>query len=156
MTILSTAIPYIIRRVPAGLILGRIVIKAVCNPILVTTFPEWFSGTKPWPHTSSVLVMFVMCFRAHLQYSFAGLIRRRHRQHSVTLQSPTATLILLFSSSEHTGCGYPGLFDRKKNTLGHVSPIRTLDSLRPGAPLLIAAIVIMTQARLCHVNNCYF
>ena len=31
----------------------------------------------------------------------------------MTLQSPTATLIPLFFSSEHTGCGYPGLLDRK-------------------------------------------
>ena len=30
----------------------------------------------------------------------------------MTLQSPTATLIPLFSSSELTGCGYPGLLDR--------------------------------------------
>ena len=31
----------------------------------------------------------------------------------MTLQSPTATLIPLFSSSELTGCRYPGLLDRK-------------------------------------------
>ena len=23
----------------------------VCNPILVTTFPEWLSGTETWPRT---------------------------------------------------------------------------------------------------------
>ena len=31
----------------------------------------------------------------------------------MTLQSPTATLIPKFSSSELTGCGYPGLLNRK-------------------------------------------
>ena len=35
-------------------------------PILVTTLPEWLSGTKPWPRR-------VFC--VHI-YSFAGLIRR--------------------------------------------------------------------------------
>ena len=39
-------------------------------------------------------------------------ISERHGRHSEILQSPTATLIPLFSSSEHTGCGYPGLLDR--------------------------------------------
>ena len=50
----------------------------VCIPILVTTFPEWLSGTKkiaahPWRH-GFVLVVFVV-FCVHM-YSFAGLIRR--------------------------------------------------------------------------------
>ena len=56
---------------------------------------------------ASVLVVFVV-FRVHM-YSFAGLIRR-------TLQSPTATLIPLFPSSELTGCGYPGLLDGKNRS----------------------------------------
>ena len=34
----------------------------------------------------------------------------------MTLQSPTATLIPLFSSSELTGRGYPGLLDRKNRS----------------------------------------
>ena len=34
----------------------------------------------------------------------------------MTLQSPTATLKPLFSSSELTGCGYPGLLDRKNRS----------------------------------------
>ena len=37
-------------------------------------------------------------------------------------QSPTATLIPLFSNSELTGCRYPGLLDRKKS-FGHVPPM---------------------------------
>ena len=47
----------------------------VCIPILVTTFPEWLSGTEPLPHTpGAVLVVFVViCVHMH---SFAGLIRR--------------------------------------------------------------------------------
>ena len=40
----------------------------------------------------------------------------------MTLQSPTATLIPLFSSSDQTGCGYPGLLHRKKS-FGHVPPV---------------------------------
>ena len=59
---------------------------------------------------ASVLVVFVV-FSVHM-YSFAGLIRRTPPPRSVTLQSPTATLIPLFSSSELNGCGYPGLLDR--------------------------------------------
>ena len=47
----------------------------VCVPILVTTFPEWLSGTKPLPHTpGAVLVVFVV-FYVNM-HSFAGLIRR--------------------------------------------------------------------------------
>ena len=61
---------------------------------------------------ASVLVVFVV-FCVHM-YSFASLIRRTPR--SVTLQLPTATLIPLFSSSELTGCGYPGLLDRKNRS----------------------------------------
>ena len=71
----------------------------VRNPILVMTFHEWLSGTEPWPPTPSVFVVFCM----HM-YSFASSIRRTPPPHSVTLQSPTATLIPLVSSSEHTGC----------------------------------------------------
>ena len=93
---------------------------------------------------ASVLVVFVV-FCVH-KHSFAGLIRERHRRRSVTLQSPTATLIPLFSSSELTGCGYPGLLDRKNRS--DMSPrwesnprlpsckASTL-STRPGSPLLI-------------------
>ena len=59
---------------------------------------------------ASVLVVFVV-FSVHM-HSFAGLIRRTPPPRSVTLQSPTDTMIPLFSSSELTGCGYPGLLDR--------------------------------------------
>ena len=62
----------------------------------------------------------------------------------MTLQSPTATLIPLFSSSELTGCGYPGLLDRKNrsdmclrwesNTRLSACKASTL-STRPGSPL---------------------
>ena len=54
----------------------------------------------------------------------------------MTLQSPTATLMPLFSSSELTGCGYPGLLDRKNHSDIKIIRIcapgesRTLDSLR--------------------------
>ena len=80
----------------------------VCIPILVTTFPEWLSGTEPLPHMPGAVrprcVCSVLC--AHAQFC----------RRSVTLQSSTATLILLFSSSELTGCGYPGLLDRKNRS----------------------------------------
>ena len=71
----------------------------VCVPVLVTTFPEWLSGTEPLPHTP-------------------GAVRPSpcHRRRSVTLQSPTATLVPLFSSSGLTGCGYPCLLDRKNRS----------------------------------------
>ena len=62
----------------------------------------------------------------------------------MTLQSPTATLIPLFSSSELTGCGYPGLLDRKNrsdmcprwesNPRLPACKASTL-STRPGSPL---------------------
>ena len=40
-----------------------------CNPILVTTFPEWLRGTELWPRTpgagASILVVFL---RAHAEF----------------------------------------------------------------------------------------
>ena len=83
----------------------------VCIPILQTTFPEWLSGTivAHTQHRASVLVVFVV-FCMHM-YSFAVFSPR-----SVTLQSPNLTLIPLFSSSELTGCGYPGLLDWKNHS----------------------------------------
>ena len=91
---------------------------------------------------ASVLVVFVV-FCVHM-YSCAGLIRRTPR--SVPLQSPTATLIPLFSSSELTGCGYPGLLDRKNRSdmcprweSNSRLPARKASTLstRPGSPLYI-------------------
>ena len=62
----------------------------------------------------------------------------------MALQSPTATLIPLFSSSELTGCGYPGLLDWKNrsdmcprwesNPRLPACKASTL-STRPGSPL---------------------
>ena len=40
----------------------------VCIPFLVTTFPEWLSGTEPLPHTPGAVRPSSLCF--------AGLIRR--------------------------------------------------------------------------------
>ena len=50
---------------------------------------------------ASVLVLFVV-FCVHM-YSFAGLIGGRHHRRSVTLQSPTATLISLFPAQSSLG-----------------------------------------------------
>ena len=47
----------------------------------------------------------------------------------MTLQSPTATLIPLISSSDLTGCGYPGLLDRKNCSDMCPRGSRTLDFL---------------------------
>ena len=50
----------------------------VCNPILVTAFLEWLSGTEPWPRTPGAMRLSSSCLQCvcvHM-YSFAGLIRR--------------------------------------------------------------------------------
>ena len=98
---------------------------------------------------ASVLVVFVV-FCVHM-HSFAGLIRRTPppSRLSVTLQSPTATLIPLFSSSELTGSGYPGLLDQKNRSdmcpPGESNPrlpackASTL-STRTGSPLTCTAV----------------
>ena len=53
----------------------------------------------------------------------------------MTLQSPTATLIPLFSRSEVTDCGYPGLLDQKNHLDVVPGGSRTLHFLRArGAP----------------------
>ena len=99
---------------------------------------------------TSVLVVFVV-FCVHV-YSFAGLIRRTPPPtFSDTVKSPTATLIPLFCSTEYTGCGYPGLLDRKNrsdmcprwesNPRLPACKASTL-SIRPGSPLRA-------------VNNCF-
>ena len=76
---------------------------------------------------ASVLVVFVM-FCVHV-YSFAGLIRRTP---SLTFSDTAITdrLIPLFSSSELTVCGYPGLLDRKNCSDMCPGGSRTLDFLR--------------------------
>ena len=73
----------------------------MCIQILVTTFPEWLSGTEQLPHIrrrASVCVVFVV-FCVHM-HSFPGLIRRT----PVTLQSPTATLIPYFPAQSSLVC----------------------------------------------------
>ena len=49
----------------------------VCIPVLVTTFPEWLSGTEPLPHTPGAvrLSSFVFVVFGMHMHSFAGLIR---------------------------------------------------------------------------------
>ena len=73
----------------------------------------------------------------------------------MTLQSPTATLIPLFSSSELTGCGYPGLLDRKNRSdmfpRWESNPRlpackASILSTRPGSPLC-------SYARVCVYSN---
>ena len=85
--------------------------------------------------------------RAHAQ--FCRFDKTDATRRSVTLQSPTASLIPLFSSSELTGCGYPGLLDRKNrsdrwesNPRLHACKASTL-STRPGSPLKITSVVVV-------------
>ena len=35
--------------------------ECVCIPILVTTFPEWLSGTEPLPHTPGAVRQSSLC-----------------------------------------------------------------------------------------------
>ena len=64
----------------------------------------------------------------------------------MTLQSPTATLIPLFSSPELTGCGYPGLLDRKNR-----SDMCPLWESNPGLPACKASTLPLGQV-LCSIN----
>ena len=46
-------------------------IVCVCIPILVTTFPEWLSGTEPLPHTTGAVRPSSLCcsvLRAYVQF----------------------------------------------------------------------------------------
>ena len=58
--------------------LSQYVCVCVCIPILVTTFPEWLSGTEPLPHTPGAVCPSPLCFVVFCvhMHSFAGLIRR--------------------------------------------------------------------------------
>ena len=76
----------------------------------------------------------------------------------MTLKSPTATQIPLFSSSELTGCGYPGLLDRRKhsdmcprwesNPRLPACKASTL-STRPGSPLfkMVVCVCVYSNSR---------
>ena len=96
-------------------ILNRYFAYSTASPLL--GWSPWYSNSRndvPWVaqrygtiaaytrRRASVLIVFVV-FSVHM-HSFVGLIRRTPPPRSVTLQSPTATLIPLFSSSELTGC----------------------------------------------------
>ena len=74
---------------------------------------------------ASFLVVFVvLCMHMH---SFAGLIRRTPPP---TFSDTSVTLIPLFTSSELTGCGYPGLWIGKIVRTCAPGGSRTLDFLR--------------------------
>ena len=70
---------------------------------------HWRTHPAPCVHPRCVCCV----LHSHTQFCWFG---GRHRRRSVTLQSSTATLIPLFSSSELIGCGYPGLLDRKNRS----------------------------------------
>ena len=121
---------------------------------------------------ASVLVVFVV-FCVHM-HSFAGLIRRTppptfsdtaNRRRSVTLQSPTASLIPLFYSSELNECGYPGLLDRKNrsdmcprwesNLRLPACKASTL-STRPGSPLKEDLALVFVSYNKAKTHVTYF
>ena len=75
-------------------------------------FPEWLSGTEPFPHTPGAVVFVVFC--VHM-YRFAGFDKadatadiQWHCNHRPPLWNHYIP-----------GCRYPGLLDRKK-LFGHV------------------------------------
>ena len=91
---------------------------------------------------SILVVLVVFCV---YMYSFAGLMRRTPAPTFSDTAIADRTLIPLFSSSELTGCGYPGLLDRKNrldmcprwesNLRLPACKVSTL-STRPGSPLV--------------------
>ena len=89
---------------------------SMCHPILVTTFPEWLSGTEPWPRTPSAAHPSSSCLKCVCvnMFSFAGLIRRTPP--STFSDTAITDRHSLFSRSEYTGCGYPSLLDRKNRS----------------------------------------
>ena len=92
-------------------------------------------------HGSVLIVFVVFCVHMH---SFACLIRRMPQPTFNDTAITTATLIPLFSSSELTGCGYPGLLDQKNRSdmcprWESNPPLPACEastlSFRPGSPL---------------------
>ena len=93
-----------------------------CYPILLVTFPEWLSGTEPWPRTpcavQSILVVFVVFMLTHVQFwpcDKSAVIAdvQWHCNHRLPFWYHIS------SSSEHTGCGYLGLLVGK--SFGHAA-----------------------------------
>ena len=83
----------------------------------------------------------------------------------MTLQSPTPTLIPLFSSSELTGCGYPGLLDRKNHSdmcpRWESNPRlpackASTSSTRPGSPLFsnYCRTAFLKVLKYMYINGC--
>ena len=58
--------------VQSGSLLSHHVCVCVCIPVLVTTFPEWLSGTEPLPHSHPAPCVRPHCvcsvLRAHAQF----------------------------------------------------------------------------------------
>ena len=102
----------------------------------------------------SVLVVFVV-FCVHM-HSFAGLIRRTPLLRFSDTESPTATLIPLFSSSELTGFGYPGLLDQKIIWTCAPGGSQTLDSLRARRAPYPLSVSLPTYLFWFGLNNIYF
>ena len=94
-----------------------------------------------------------VCSVLHAHAQFCRFDKAVAPRHSVTLQSLTATLIPLFSSSELTGCRYPGLLDRKNLRTCAPRGSQTLDFLRARRahyPLGQALRSMQTCQRYCH------
>ena len=85
------------------------------SPNNVPRVAQWYGTIATHTrHRASVLIVFVV-FCAHM-HSFAGLIRRTPPPTFSDTAITDCTLIPLFSSSELTGCGYPGLLDWKNRS----------------------------------------
>ena len=54
-----TLLNYLLVAISSHLIIG--VRRKLCNPILVTTFPECLSGTEPWPRTTGAVRPSLSC-----------------------------------------------------------------------------------------------
>ena len=99
---------------------------------------------------ASVLDVCVV-FCVHI-YSFAGLIRRTppptFSDTAITTQIP------LFSSSELTGCGHPGLLDRK-NLSNKASTLSTRQGSPPLSELLriVCMYILPYLYSMCHLKT---
>ena len=61
LTYESEALPIVLRGPVIILELQRYTVRCVCNPFLVTTFPEWLSGKEPYPRTPGAVRLSSLC-----------------------------------------------------------------------------------------------
>ena len=94
-------------------------VQCVCIPILVTTFPEWLSGTEPLPHTPGAVRPSSFCVHMH---SFAGLIKRTPPPtFSDTAITDSHSDITIFQLRAHWVRTFWSIGSEK--SFGHVPPV---------------------------------